>query len=263
MRCRRAGRPHHRGDAWPPRLTVLTGCSGGASDDTLSPINGSAGTAPSVATPSGSGADRRARPSTRRLPASGSSRSQVRSARPASTRRSASIGRRCRRPTPRPGRASMPTCTPLDGGDTSQGVDVTVVDLRRLGAATGWSRPCSTSMAAPAAGEHDATLAARRRRPDDDDLHRHGRPRRGRRRAARSQMTDAGGNAAHRLVRLRRSAVAHDDHGARHRRRRRGRPGHPGADGARRRPDRRGRLRASARRGGGPRRRRSRRRGAA
>jgi hypothetical protein len=50
------------------------------------------------------------------------------------------------------------TCTPLDHGDISKGVDVTVVDLRRLGAG---NRLVSATVHVDAAvkdGKHDATL---------------------------------------------------------------------------------------------------------
>src|SRR5262249_28918149 len=50
------------------------------------------------------------------------------------------------------------TCTPLDHGDVAKGVDVTVVDLRRLG---GGAKLVSATLhvdAAASGDKHDATL---------------------------------------------------------------------------------------------------------
>ena len=76
------------------------------------------------------------------------------------------------------------TCTTLDGGD---GLSVSVVDLRRLGAG---SRLVSAALRVD--GRGDARRARRharrqRRRPGDDALHGHDRARRRTRRRARSR----------------------------------------------------------------------------
>jgi hypothetical protein len=138
-------------------VAVLAGCSGGSSDDaTLSPINGSAGTVASVTTPSGSGPT----PGTALDPASaGSGFVQLQ----------VSIGATGVNETLSLDRATVSkavldpatlnaTCTPLDGGDTSQGVDVTVVDLRRLASGNQLISAVLHVEGAPEAGEHEATL---------------------------------------------------------------------------------------------------------
>jgi len=50
------------------------------------------------------------------------------------------------------------TCTPLDHGDTSKGIDVTVVDLRRLGQGDKFVSAAIHVDPADAGGEHRATL---------------------------------------------------------------------------------------------------------
>jgi hypothetical protein len=112
-------------------VVAVTSCSGG-SNDTLSPIaSGSAGPTTTVATPSGSSA------------LTGSSvdpgsagagyvqiEVQVSSSGISETISldRATVSRDALDPV-----SLDATCTPLDHGDTSKGVDVTVVDLRRLG----------------------------------------------------------------------------------------------------------------------------------
>jgi hypothetical protein len=136
-------------------LAALAGCSGGSSGDTLSPINGSAGTSPAVTAPAGSGPT----PGTALDPASaGSGFVQVQVQVGASgVDETLSLDRATVRKDSLDPVSLDATCTPLDGGDTSQGVDVTVVDLRRLGS----SQVISAALhidGPPTAGEHDATL---------------------------------------------------------------------------------------------------------
>jgi hypothetical protein len=110
---------------------VLAACSSGGSSDTLSPVGGSAGTATATATvpasaPAGTAVD----------PASagrGFVEVQVQVA-------STGVNETLSLDRSTVGKASLDpvsldaTCTALDAGDTSKGIDVTVVDLRRLGA---------------------------------------------------------------------------------------------------------------------------------
>jgi hypothetical protein len=139
-------------------LAVLAGCSDGGGGDTLSPINGSAGTAPSVTTPSGSGPT----PGTALDPASaGTGYVQVQvQVGSTGVDETLSLDRATLHKDSLKPASLNATCTPLDGGDASQGIDVTVVDLRRLAAGAG-NRLISASLhvdGAPTAGEHDATL---------------------------------------------------------------------------------------------------------
>jgi len=136
-------------------FAVAGGCSSGGSSDTLTPVNGSAGTVAAVTTPSGSGPT----PGTAVDPASaGTGYVQVQ----------VSIGATGVDETLVLDRATVrkdgldpasldATCTALDGGDTSQGVDVTVVDLRRLASSSLISAALHVE-GAPTAGDHDGTL---------------------------------------------------------------------------------------------------------
>ena len=96
------------------------------------------------------------------------------------------------------------------------GVDVTVVDLRRLASTQPpRSRPCCASTATPAAGEHEATLKVGGADQVDDGVPAapvDARRRRGCR-VARSSCADTGGDRRDRLVRCspRRSAAADDE----------------------------------------------------
>ena len=111
-------------------LAVLAGCSGGSSGDTLSPINGSAGTAAAVTTPSGSGPT----PGTAVDAASAGSGFVQVQVQVGSTgvNETLSLDRATVRKDSLDPASLNATCTPLDGGDTSKGIDVTVVDLRTL-----------------------------------------------------------------------------------------------------------------------------------
>jgi hypothetical protein len=138
-------------------VSVVAGCSGGSSGDTLTPIDGSAGTVASVTTPSGSGPTQ----GTALDPASvGSGFVQVQvSVGATGVDETLSLDRATVRKDSLDPASLNATCTPLDGGDTSQGVDVTVVDLRRLAASS--NRLISAELhvkGAPEAGEHEATL---------------------------------------------------------------------------------------------------------
>jgi hypothetical protein len=138
-------------------LAVLAGCSDGSSGDTLSPINGSAGTAAAVTTPSGSGPA----PGTALDAASAGTGFVQVQVQVGSTGvdETLSLDRATVRKDSLDPASLNATCTPLDGGDTSKGVDVTVVDLRRL--ATSSNRLISAELhvdGAPDAGEHEATL---------------------------------------------------------------------------------------------------------
>ncbi len=134
---------------------VVAGCSGGSSGDTLSPINGSAGTVPSATTPSGSGPTK----GTAVDPAtagSGFVQIQVKVG-ATGVDETLSLNRaEVRKDSLNPAILNA-TCTPLDGGDTSQGVDVTVVDLNRLGSFNLISAELHVK-GSPTAGEHEATL---------------------------------------------------------------------------------------------------------
>jgi len=137
-------------------LTALAGCSGGSSDDTLSPINGSAGTGPGVTTRSGSGPT----PGTAVDPASAGTGFVQVQVQVGSTgvNETLSLDRATVRQDSLDPASLNATCTPLDGGDTSKGVDVTVVDLRRLGSNNQLISAVLHVEGAPAAGEHEATL---------------------------------------------------------------------------------------------------------
>ena len=136
-------------------LTLVTGCSSDDSGDTLTPVDGDAGTVPAVTTPSGSGPT----PGTALDPATaGAGFVQVQVAVGATgVDETLSLDRATVKKDSLDPAILNATCTPLDGGDTSQGLDVTVVDLRRLGT----YRLISVVLhvdGAPKAGEHDATL---------------------------------------------------------------------------------------------------------
>ncbi len=138
-------------------LTVLAGCNGGSSDDaTLSPINGSAGTVASVTTPSGSGPTQ----GTTLDPATaGSGFVQVHVQVGATgVDETLSLDRATVKKAALDPATLNATCTPLDGGDTSKGVDVTVVDLRRLASNDQLISAVLHVEGAPEAGEHEATL---------------------------------------------------------------------------------------------------------
>src|SRR5262245_59374457 len=135
--------------------TVVAGCSGGSSGDTLTPINGSAGTVAGVTTPAGSGPT----PGTAVDAASaGSGYVQVQVQVGATgVDETLSLDRATVRKDSLDPASLNATCTPLDGGDTSKGIDVTVVDLRRMGS----NRVISVVLhvdGQPTAGEHEATL---------------------------------------------------------------------------------------------------------
>jgi hypothetical protein len=137
-------------------LAVVAGCTGGSSGDTLSPIDGSAGTAPAVTTPSGSGPT----PGAAVDPASAGSGFVQVQVQVGSTgvNETLSLDRATVSKDSLDPASLNATCTPLDGGDTSKGVDVTVVDLRRL---AGGNQLISAELhvdGAPEQGEHEATL---------------------------------------------------------------------------------------------------------
>jgi hypothetical protein len=136
-------------------VAVVAGCSGGSSGDTLTPIDGSAGTVAAVTTPSGSGPT----PGTALDPAeagSGFVRVQV-SVGATGVDETLSLDRATVKKAVLDPASLNATCTPLDGGDTSNGLDITVVDLRRMGS----NRVISVALhvdGPPTEGEHDATL---------------------------------------------------------------------------------------------------------
>jgi hypothetical protein len=137
-------------------MVAVAGCGSGSGGDTLSPIGGSAGTTPSVATPSGSGATA----GTAVDPASagaGFVQVQVQIA-VSGVDETLSLDRATVDKTSLDPVSLDAACTPLDNGDTSKGVDVSVVDLRRLGAGNQLVS-ATLHVAGPAsAGDHDATL---------------------------------------------------------------------------------------------------------
>jgi hypothetical protein len=112
-------------------VVAVAACSGG-SNDTLSPIaGGSTGPSATAATPSGSSAD----PGTSVDPGKAGAgyvqiEVQVASSAVSETISldRATVSRDALDPV-----SLDATCTPLDHGDTAKGIDVTVVDLRRLG----------------------------------------------------------------------------------------------------------------------------------
>jgi hypothetical protein len=110
-------------------LAVLGACSGGSSNDTLSPIGGPAGTSPAVTTASPAGPQ-----GTTLDPASAGSGYVQLSVQAVATGidETLALDRSTVRKDALDPATLNATCTPLDGGDTAQGVDVTVVDLRRL-----------------------------------------------------------------------------------------------------------------------------------
>jgi hypothetical protein len=140
-------------------LAAVTGCSSGPSDDTLSPINGSAGTTPVVSTPSGSTAPAGTAGTVVDAANAGAGYVEV----------SVQVAVSGIAETLRLDRATVrrddldpvsldAACTPLDKGDTSQGVDVSVVDLRRLGAGSKLVSAALHVDGGATAGDHEATL---------------------------------------------------------------------------------------------------------
>jgi hypothetical protein len=136
-------------------ITVVA-CSSG-SDDTLSPIaGGSTGPTTTAATPSGSSAV----PGTSVDPetaGAGYVQIDVQVA-------SSGVGETISLDRATVSRDALDpvsldaTCTPLDSGDTSKGVDVTVVDLRRLGEGDKFVSAVLHVDPADNGGEHRATL---------------------------------------------------------------------------------------------------------
>jgi hypothetical protein len=137
-------------------LLALVGCSSGSDGDTLSPINGSAGTVASVATPSGSGAT----PGTSIQPgASGSGFVQIQVQIVASgVDETLSLDRATVNQDALDPVSLDAACTPLDGGDTTKGVEVSVVDLRRLAAGNKLVSAVLHVEGDAKAGDHDGTL---------------------------------------------------------------------------------------------------------
>ena len=112
-------------------VVAVAACSGG-SNDTLSPIaDGSTGPTTTAATPSGSSAD----PGTSVDPATaGVGYVQIEvHVTSSGISETISVDRATVRRDALDPVSLDATCTPLDHGDTSKGIDVTVVDLRRLG----------------------------------------------------------------------------------------------------------------------------------
>jgi hypothetical protein len=134
---------------------VVAGCSGDSSGDTLSPVNGSAGTVAAVTTPSGSGPTAGTAVD---AASAGSGYVQVQVQVGATgVDETLSLDRATVRKDSLDPASLNATCTPLDGGDASKGIDVTVVDLRRMVS----NRVISVVLhvdGQPTAGEHDATL---------------------------------------------------------------------------------------------------------
>src|SRR4051794_8212361 len=113
-------------------VAPLAGCSGDEPADTLSPVEGPAGTATATATVPASSVST----GTAVDPANagaGYVQVQVQVA-PTGVNETLSLDRATVSKTALDPISLDASCTPLDKGDTSKGVDVTVVDLRRLGA---------------------------------------------------------------------------------------------------------------------------------
>jgi hypothetical protein len=156
MRLRGPGRGAIAALAGAGLVTMLAACSGG-SNDTLSPIaGGSAGPATTAGVPSGSSAVT----GTSVDPATAGTGYVEIAVQVASTGTSetisldrATVSRDALDPV-----SLDATCTPLDKGDTSKGVDVTVVDLRRLAQGDKIASAVLHVDPADAGGEHQATL---------------------------------------------------------------------------------------------------------
>jgi hypothetical protein len=138
-------------------VSLLAGCSSGGSGDTLSPVDGPAGTATATATVPASAATT----GTAVDPASAGTGFVEVQVQVASTgvNETLSLDRSTVNKAALDPVSLDATCTPLDKGDTSKGVDVTVVDLRRLGAGSKLVSATLHVDSAPAQdGKHGATL---------------------------------------------------------------------------------------------------------
>jgi hypothetical protein len=137
-------------------LGLLAGCSSGDSGDTLSPVDGPAGTATATATVPASAANA----GTTVDPASAGTGFVEVQVQVASTgvNETLSLDRSTVSKAAFDPVSLDAKCTPLDKGDTSQGVDVVVVDLRRLGAGAKLVSATLHVDSAAEGGKHGATL---------------------------------------------------------------------------------------------------------
>lgn len=138
---------------------LLVACSSGGSGDTLSPVDGPAGTA--AATASATVAASAPPADTAVDPASAGSGFVEVQVQVASTgvNETISLDRSTVDKAALDPVSLDATCTALDSGDVSKGVDVTVVDLRRLGAGSKLASATLHVDSAPSEdGKHGATL---------------------------------------------------------------------------------------------------------